>query len=978
MTLENTRQNTETSTNVRSLVAVVLAFVHSTATDIAPSTTILIPDKSKHKPPGDVERAKWTCPPRTPLFLTLDQRLVIEDLSTNAIFQLYILLRMGRKMPRRRVFGLMLALLLIGSLALWIDVKPAIAQGMIYIRTDGSIDPPTASIFTMDNITYTITDNVFESIVVERDSIVVDGASFTLQGAGSEIGIDLSGRNNVTIKDTKITGFFLGIYLYGSIGNILQGNNITNNYWGIHSSSMSDLNIIFGNNIVGNNYTGVDFGESSDDNTVSCNNITDNGKPTHAAGLTLYSSNRNLVEGNIITNNAYSGVDLGVSSGNIISHNIVTGNYHGITLWSCCSGGNKISGNNIINNKWCGIIVGDYSDGNTICDNTIANHTQSLSFGIDLHGFSNGNVIYHNNLMNNTEQVYSETSTNNWDDGYPSGGNYWSDYAGIDSNGDGVGDTSYIIGNDNQDRYPLMHTWSSLPVHNINTGLGYDTIQKAINAPETLNGHTIFVEAGTYHESIALNKTLSLIGENRSTTIIDGGGIGNLFCVTANNVKIIGFTVQGFGTPVEWKGGIYINYSSGNNVSGNILKDNVFLSISLYSSSGNLIGNNIITSNNGGGISLDEASSGNTLVGNTILDLSMQGSYTSGIIIWNSIGNTLINNTISNVRGIGVEITQSGGSVLRGNHMSGNIYNFMVEGNYPDYINDVDPSNTVDGKPIHYLVNERDKEIPKDAGYVAAISSTNITVRDLSLTKNGQGVIFHYTTASLIENTTISKTLGGISLRASTNNTVRGNSLTDNGNYEIELFCSDNNVVINNTILNNNRGGILLWDSGDNTIAGNTLKNNYRGMVLEDYSNGNKIYHNNFIDNAKHVDVWGPLNNVWNEGYPSGGNYWSDYNGTDLYSGPYQNETGNDGIGDTQYIIDSNNQDRYPLMNPYWPADINHDLKVDVKDVYLCAKAFGSLHGDLKWNPACDLNDDGRIDLKDLWLICRNFGKTYP
>ena len=55
----------------------------------------------------------------------------------------------------------------------------------------------------------------------------------------------------------------------------------------------------------------------------------------------------------------------------------------------------------------------------------------------------------------------------------------------------------------------------------------------------------------------------------------------------------------------------------------------------------------------------------------------------------------------------------------------------------------------------------------------------------------------------------------------------------------------------------------------------------------------------------------------WDDGYPSGGNYWSDYNGTDFYSGTNQNVTGSDGIGDTSYIIDVNNVDRYPLMSPW-------------------------------------------------------------
>ena len=50
---------------------------------------------------------------------------------------------------------------------------------------------------------------------------------------------------------------------------------------------------------------------------------------------------------------------------------------------------------------------------------------------------------------------------NVWDDGYPSGGNYWSDYTGTDADGDGIGDTTYIIDTTNEDRYPLMEAWSA-------------------------------------------------------------------------------------------------------------------------------------------------------------------------------------------------------------------------------------------------------------------------------------------------------------------------------------------------------------------------------------------------------------------------------------------------------------------------------------------------------------------------------------
>jgi hypothetical protein len=77
------------------------------------------------------------------------------------------------------------------------------------------------------------------------------------------------------------------------------------------------------------------------------------------------------------------------------------------------------------------------------------------------------------------------------------------------------------------------------------------------------------------------------------------------------------------------------------------------------------------------------------------------------------------------------------------------------------------------------------------------------------------------------------------------------------------------------------------------------------------------IYHNNFIDNSDHVHIFGSYGNTWDAGYPSGGNFWSHYVDIDNYSGSYQNETGSDGIWDHPYVIDANNQDRYPLVNPW-------------------------------------------------------------
>jgi hypothetical protein len=123
------------------------------------------------------------------------------------------------EMKLKAVSGIMLSLLLIGMLILTFNIQTVKASGTIYIKADGSIDPPIANITTIDNITYTFIGNINESIVVERDSIVVDGAGYTVQGTGSGTGINLTNRSNVTITNMKIMAFTHGIRLDQSSNN---------------------------------------------------------------------------------------------------------------------------------------------------------------------------------------------------------------------------------------------------------------------------------------------------------------------------------------------------------------------------------------------------------------------------------------------------------------------------------------------------------------------------------------------------------------------------------------------------------------------------------------------------------------------------------------------------------------------------------------------------------------------------------------
>ena len=159
------------------------------------------------------------------------------------------------------------------------------------------------------------------------------------------------------------------------------------------------------------------------------------------------------------------------------------------------------------------------------------------------------------------------------------------------------------------------------------------------------------------------------------------------------------------------------------------------------------------------------------------------------------------------------------------------------------------------------------------------------------------------------------------------NNTIGYNKVESKmgtDQYGIALIVSQNNLVFGNILMLNN---VCLWMAHckNNTVLYNTITNNYWGIIEDngDLGGVNTFHHNNMINNTIQAESLGTeYSNIWDDDYPSGGNYWSDYAGVDEKSGPDQKRHGSDGIGDTPYILDENNQDRYPLMEPFEVHDI--------------------------------------------------------
>lgn len=240
----------------------------------------------------------------------------------------------------------------------------------IYIREDGSIDPPTAPI-RRDGDIYTFTGNAFARLCVYRGNIIIDGAGYTLRGP-----------YNGTVTEKWIIG---------------QGPD----------QLINETLVLW--------VIGIDLGHADVNGLVIRNLNVKN----FSIGMYLWTENNIVV-------------------GNAVSENIV-----GILL----------SGSD-----------------NAVTRNYIEKNDMGIFFGVNQPGDEPLNIVLtHNSFVDNDvhfggcicEGYNTTEAIHTWDDGKE--GNYWSDYNGMDNNGDGIGDTPYIIDVQNQDRYPLMQIAATPP-----------------------------------------------------------------------------------------------------------------------------------------------------------------------------------------------------------------------------------------------------------------------------------------------------------------------------------------------------------------------------------------------------------------------------------------------------------------------------------------------------------------------------------
>jgi len=328
----------------------------------------------------------------------------------------------------------------------WADA-PNVPKSIV-INGDGSVEPASAPVERVGSV-YTLTKDIYNSsLIIKANNVVVDGGGFLLDGPGQNYnygdrgwfeGVSVVSLDNVTLKDFVIRGYDYGVMIAYSSGVQLVDSSVFETVYVCNAS--------YGCLLKDNEFSRVELRSSQ--NVVTLNNFTLSNSGLYVEG-----------DNNQITNNICTGGIFVVGSkNNQVSNNIL---FAGIEVSSNCSY-NEVFANQIDYSKGYGLTVLN-SFNNHFYNNTIKNCQIGIVLADALPPFgyanSSDNSFYQNTLINNTKNAYFSQyqtdyySFNSWDNNQT--GNYYSDYNGTDVNGDGIGDTPYIISPNNQDNYPLM------------------------------------------------------------------------------------------------------------------------------------------------------------------------------------------------------------------------------------------------------------------------------------------------------------------------------------------------------------------------------------------------------------------------------------------------------------------------------------------------------------------------------------------
>lgn len=539
------------------------------------------------------------------------------------------------------------------------------------------------------------------------------------------------------------------------------------------------------------------------------------------------------------------------------------------------------------------------------------------------------------------------------------------------------------------------------------------SIQVAINAANP--NDIIFVYNGTYNENLVVNQSsLTLIGQNPTTTRIVGTANGTVIRLEASRIKINGFTISNGSNTFD----AIVADNDKKTSDYHEIRNNVITTsqngLYFHLSNSNIVENNTFYGNGLSSIYLLQADS-NTFTLNNITE------STYGMRILASQSNTIINNRISKTH-YGIHLKSVPGSppstsnVIRNNTVSGKVAGIHIESD----------SNTVDHNTI------------TDSAYgIQFQNAKNGIIYHNTLIQNSFGIRLWTTypttdprtnTAHTVYNNKALNNGWGIQVENSTGNTFWGNWLQENS-WGVYLYTAYSNTFYHNNFVNNAMQASEMGGNQWNTTAQGNFWSDYTGQdvnppygigdtpyriipgrdyfplmhtwsehdvavtsVIPSKSQANqgeivtitvKVRNNDNITASETFTVTAKYNNTiigtqQVTALPQGTTniLYFNWNTTGVAPGNYtiraQASTVTDELNtDNNSLTDGTVKIKQPLI-----GDINGDGTINAQDLAILQQAYGSSQGSSNWNPNADLNHDNTVDEQDLYILSQNYGKT--
>ncbi len=757
-------------------------------------------------------------------------------------------------------------------------------NGYPVIEASGDYAVRTAVDWTyIENITITSSSTLNKGIYLYGSSST---SIINCNISNAQYGIYAHNSNYLAICNNTLSSNTYNIYLERSIESEIEYNEIYSGNYGIYAVN-SYKNKIESNEIYDNVLHGIYLSTSNDNDIQNSNKIYRNGY-----GIFVYASDRIDITLNTINNSTNSGVYFDQSSGSNVISNEISNNTAGMKTEDYCSN-IYISENEIYNNVEEGILMTN-SNQNTISDNNISDNQE---YNIKIYS-SNNNLIVSNSIGCSIYGVYIYSSISNE----------------IISN---------VMWNNTYGLYCDLASETEI----ISNSLYNSTKAVVLEDSHSSGGNNNISKNEIYNSGYGIEFVASYKNKILNNTIYNTSAFSVIISSLSNNNELKENTIS------DCLEGIYVQGSTGNNISHNDLYQIGNHGISLNSADDSTLFNNTIL-NASQGISLSSGCNSNIIRRNV-----MNNNTGDGISIASSYLTTVSYNEISNNNGDGVYLDSSDTTSIMSNNISVNsngIHLLLSGGTGNNIMN-----NTIYGNTNHgvYLENSKtatagNNEINENRIYgnggdgIYLLSSKGNSIQDnINISSNTEnGIHLHSSNDNVIANNKVSSnTENGIHLHSSNDNSILTNELYSNIENGIYLYSSSRTAIENNSVFFNGNHGIYFQESSEgssylitynqiwnNTFYGvylntsdsnhftkNNIWNNSCGINIS-HSTGNEIKENNISTNSHGIFIahsdctgntiwWNNLinnhnnasqaydmgNNSWYVG--TAGNYWSDY-----------------------------------------------------------------------------------------------------